>query len=297
MILIAGDALIDMLPSEDGGFVPHCGGGALNTARALGRLGVDVGLCAGVSTDMFGAQIMDAVQDAQIRPDYLIRSDAPTTLAFVQLQDGQARYAFYDENTAGRMLPALPCPAPLPRAACFGGISLITEPCASRYEALARELAEAGVCVMLDPNIRPGLVRDAAPYRARLARMIGLSRLLRMSDEDLMWLCGPGDIVEQARAFLDQGPQAVWITLGAGGAMAVTPDGVQHADAVPTPVVDTVAAGDTFNAGILAGLSDHGALAGPYTPDVIRATLDLGCRAAAVTVSRSGVNPPTRSEL
>ena len=115
MILCCGEALIDMLPRETAGgeacFAPYPGGAVFNTAIALGRLGTPAGLLSGISTDLFGAQLTRALAASQVRTDLAIRSDRPTTLAFVTLTEGQARYAFYDENTAGRMLTPTELPA------------------------------------------------------------------------------------------------------------------------------------------------------------------------------------------
>ena len=159
MILCCGEALIDMIaePTVSGsrGFVPHSGGAVFNTAVALGRLGAPAGLLTGLSSDMFGQQLADALQTSHVDASHVIRSDRPTTLAFVQLEDGHASYNFVDENSAGRMLTPEDMPKQLPAASAlyFGGISLACEPCADAYAALL-ERHGADRAVMLDPNIR-----------------------------------------------------------------------------------------------------------------------------------------------
>ena len=185
-IFCAGEALIDMLPgrTEAGAtaFVPHPGGSVFNTAVALGRLGAQVALISGVSEDLFGAMLAGGLTASGVETGCLIRSARPTTLAFVTLTDGEARYAFYDEATAGRMLtpgdiPALPPPDATGGALFLGGISLAVEPCASAYEALARR--EAGRrLIVLDPNIRPGFIADEAAFRARLGRLMALADIV-----------------------------------------------------------------------------------------------------------------------
>ncbi|MBL3570503.1 carbohydrate kinase [Rhodovulum sulfidophilum] len=307
MILCAGEALIDMLPrtSTEGepAFAPHAGGAVFNTAIALGRLGAPTGFLAGLSTDLFGTQLAEALAASGVETGLCLRSDRPTTLAFVMLVGGQARYAFYDEATAGRMLapadlPALPASV---RALFCGGISLMAEPCGSAYEALF--LREAGSRVtMLDPNIRPGFIADEAAYRARIARMIAAADILKISDEDLHWLEGPGDARDLARGLLTRGPRLVLLTRGAGGAHALTAGAECHVPAPPVQVVDTVGAGDTFNAGLLAGLAragqlDRDTLADGVPGAELKAALDLAIRAAAVTVSRAGANPPWAADL
>jgi fructokinase len=310
MILCAGEALIDMLPrtatSGEAAFAPHAGGAVFNTAIALGRLGAPAGFLSGLSSDLFGDVLRAELVASKVDAGLAVVSDRPTTLAFVRLVDGQARYAFYDENTAGRMLAPADLPA-LPgsvQALFLGGISLVPEPCASAYEALMAREAGARV-TMLDPNIRPGFIRDAAAYRARIARMIGMADLVKLSDEDLHWLVGAGDPVALARGLLgvagSPGPKVVFITEGAEGARAVTAALDVFLPARRVTVADTVGAGDTFNAGVLAALHRAGVLtkAGVAVLDraTLEAALDLGIRAAAVTVSRPGANPPWAHEV
>ncbi|RVV98591.1 carbohydrate kinase [Mesobaculum littorinae] len=319
MILCSGEALIDMLPrvSERGepAFAPYSGGAVFNTAIALGRLGAPVSFFSGLSTDLFGAQLIAALDASGVSADRAARSDRPTTLAFVQLAEGQARYAFYDEGTAGRMLrdTDLPQVGPEIAAAFFGGISLAVEPCGTAYETLMLELSTraSGPVTMIDPNVRPGFVADEPAYRARIGRMIAAADIVKISDEDLHWLEGPGDPAALARGMLGgealandaqgRGPRLVCLTRGAEGALGVTEADEVFVPARKVEVVDTVGAGDTFNAGVLAGLNRAGVLsraglAGLSRED-IEAALSLGIRAAAVTVSRAGANPPWSEEL
>ncbi|MDJ1016280.1 MAG: carbohydrate kinase, partial [Paracoccaceae bacterium] len=198
MILCAGEALIDMLPrtteAGEDAFAPYPGGAVFNTAIALGRLGAPVGFFSGLSTDLFGQMLEQSLAASGVESGLAHRSDKPTTLAFVKLTDGQASYAFYDENTAGRMLSAedLPVLDGNTGAVFFGGISLVVEPCAAAYEALCAREAALRV-IMLDPNIRPGFIHDEAAYRARIGRMIGMADIVKVSDEDLAWIMGEGD--------------------------------------------------------------------------------------------------------
>lgn len=305
MILCCGEALIDMLPRETVGgepaFAPFAGGAVFNTAIALGRLGGPVALLSGVSTDLFGEMLTAGLEASRVDTRLLLRSDRPTTLAFVTLRGGQASYAFYDENTAGRMLrPEDIPPLPLDTKALFlGGISLAVEPCALAYEALC--LRESHRLIMLDPNIRPGFIRDAAAYRARLARMIATADIVKVSDEDLLWLEGPGEIEPRARAILSRGPKMVFVTGGPQGAYGFTATDAIFAPARRVAVIDTVGAGDTFNAGVLAALSRAGALGKAQVTAADGALLDaclrLGVAAASVTVARAGANPPWQEEL
>ncbi|MEL6952199.1 MAG: carbohydrate kinase [Pseudomonadota bacterium] len=307
MILCCGEALIDMLPrqTEDGAlaFSPFPGGAVFNTAVALARLGTSTGLFTGLSSDLFGTQLEGVLRGNGVNADLAIRSDRPTTLAFVRLIEGQAEYAFYDENTAGRMLNEDELPTELPgvQALFFGGISLAVEPCAAAYQALCLREA-ARLPVMLDPNVRPGFIADEARYRARIDAMIAVADIVKLSDEDLRWLEGPGeDLAELAGRIRARGPAVVCITEGAKGVTAYHAGGRVFVPALKAEVVDTVGAGDTFNAGLMAHLSEAGALdkaALRSLPEgVLTAALTLGNQAAAITVSRAGANPPRRDEL
>jgi len=307
MLLCAGEALIDMLPRKtEGGeaaFAPYPGGSVFNTAVAAARLGVKTGFFSGLSTDLFGERLSAVLTAAGVDHRLAARSDRPTTLAFVTLSEGQARYAFYDENTAGRMLTEADLPD-LPTdvsAVFFGGISLAVEPCAEAYGALAALVAPDRL-VMLDPNIRPGFITDEARFRARMERMLAAADIVKISDEDLEWLMGEGALAERAGKLLEKGPALVLVTEGAEGVTAHGAGDPLRVPAQRVEVVDTVGAGDTFNAGFLAGLADAGAMdkasvrAG-LSPEVLEAALTLGVRAAAVTVARAGANPPRRDEL
>jgi fructokinase len=154
---------------------------------------------------------------------------------------------------------------------------------------------------MLDPNIRPSFIARPEVYRARIEAMLARADIVKVSDEDLEWLLGPGDPTDHARALIERGPSIVCVTEGAKGVTAHHAAGHLHVSAPRVDVIDTVGAGDTFNAGFLAGLHDAGALdrAALKRPDedVLEAALKLGVAAAAVTVSRAGANPPTRAEL
>jgi fructokinase len=306
MILSCGEALIDMLPrtSSEGepAFAPFPGGAVFNTAIALGRLGAPAGFLSGISTDLFGDILTESLKVSGVDSALAIRTDRPTTLAFVRLVNGQASYAFYDENTAGRMLDPSDIPG-LPEAVeamFFGGISLVGQPCGAFYENLMAENAASRV-TMIDPNIRPSFITDAKTYRARIDRMIGLADIVKLSDEDLHWLEGDGDLGDLARQCLAKGPKLVCITEGAKGATGYTREDTVFVPAHPVDVVDTVGAGDTFNAGILASLGQQNALSksavGVLSSEMISQALSLGVQSAAVTVSRAGANPPWAHEL
>ncbi|NOC45465.1 carbohydrate kinase [Ruegeria sp. HKCCD7559] len=308
MILCCGEALIDMIsePTASGaiGFVPHTGGAVLNTAVAMGRLGVPVGMLTGLSSDMFGQQLIDALKASHVDTTHVIISDRPTTLAFVQLSDGHASYSFVDENTAGRMLLPEDMPDQLPAVSALylGGISLACEPCADAYAALL-DRHGSDRAVMLDPNIRPDFIKDQTRFRTRLNRMISRADIVKVSDEDLDWII-PGAESEAAKAsvLLQAGPSVVIVTRGSDGAHGYLADGSEVSVPVkPVEVVDTIGAGDTFNAGVLTELSRAGHLTKSglrgLTVESLQAAMELGADVAAVTVSRAGAEPPWAHEL
>jgi len=308
MILCCGEALIDMIPTATkqgpDGFVPHSGGAVFNTAIALGRLGAQTGMLSGISADMFGRQLIDGLEASHVDTSRVIPSDRPTTLAFVQLTDGHATYDFYDENSAGRMLVPddMPILTDEVSALFFGGISLACEPCADAYAALLLREADQHV-IMMDPNIRPGFINGIPRYRTRLTSMIAKADIIKVSDEDLNWIL-PDVTDQQAQiaAVLDNGPSLVVLTRGGKGATGFVANGTEvSVPAQKVVAVDTVGAGDTFNAGILAKLSQLGLLGKSEVKNLDATTLETvlqyGAKVASITVSRSGANPPWAKEL
>lgn len=308
MILCCGEALIDMIPmtGTDGqtGFAPLSGGAIFNTSIALGRLEVPVHLLSGISNDLFGAQLVDGLTASNVGTDLLIRSDQPTTLAFVRLTDGQAQYTFYDENSAGATIETTQLPA-IPDTIStlyFGGISLCADPAASSYAALCLREASSKV-VMMDPNIRTSFIKDESAYRARLNQMMSVADIVKVSDEDLDWIVQTETTeAGQVKILQDLGVNLVIVTKGSEGAFAYT----RHAEVIHVPVpkvtvVDTVGAGDTFNAGFVAKLHGLGCLTkdaiATITPDQMQAAMEYAVNVAAVTVSRAGANPPTLAEM
>ncbi|MCM2390852.1 carbohydrate kinase family protein [Streptomyces albipurpureus] len=310
MIVVAGESLIDLVPQPGGEgrppggespppgggglptLLPRLGGGPYNTAVALGRLGARAIFCSRISTDRFGDALLAGVRAAGVDTSLVVRGPEPTTLAVATLgADGSAGYGFYAEGTADRLFEL---PPPLPdgvRAVAFGTCSLVLEPGASAYEALLRREAGRGLLTLLDPNVRPGLIPDPDAYRRRFAGWLPQVSVLKLSEDDARWLGG-----------VPQGPLAVVLTRGAAGLSVRTREGVEvSVPAVPVDVVDTIGAGDTVNAALLHALAARGALApealGRLGADDWRGVLDYAARAAAVTCSRTGAEPPYGREL
>lgn len=314
MILACGEALIDMLPrtttAGEAAFAPYAGGAVFNTAVAMGRLGAPAGFFSGLSTDLLGQLLAEKLIAADVDMSATVRSGRPTTVAFVKLTDGHATYAFYDENTAGRMLTAgdLPELGPDTDALFFGGISLINDPAASTYEALQVREAASRV-TMIDPNFRAAFLdaqealnlgtRDA--YMARVTRMMARADIVKLADEEIAKVFGAADQEAFAAAQLASGTKVLCVTEGSKGATAYWAGGKISVPAVKVTVVDTVGAGDTFNAGLLVALHRAGLLAKPaiaaLTEVQLRDAITLGVQAAAITVSRAGANPPWAAEM
>ena len=300
MIVVAGEALIDLVPQGAGalaGLKPALGGGPYNTAVALGRLGSPTAFCSRTSHDAFGEALLDGLREAGVDVSAVQRGAEPTTLAVATIDgNGSAAYSFYVEGTADRLFAA---PEALPagtRAVSFGTCSLVLEPGATAYESLLRTAAAQGVFTALDPNIRAGLIPDAEAYRARFTSWLPSVSLLKLSEEDALWLGG------SPREWLAAGPAAVVITHGGDGLTAFTRDGAVY----PVPgekvdVVDTIGAGDTVNAALLHGLAAQDALScealDGLGADGWTRLLRFAARAAAITCSRAGAEPPYASEL
>lgn len=306
MILCCGEALIDMLPRVstlgEHAYAPYAGGAIFNTAIALGRLGLPTAFFTGLSDDMLGDVLRDTLKASNVDDSLCAISSRPTTVAFVKLVNGSATYAFYDENTAGRMLSLadLPSLGDDCEALHFGAISLIPDPCGATYEALlARE--HKNRVISLDPNIRPGFIRDKPAHMARIMRMAAGSDIVKFSDEDLEWFGMRGNHDELAAQWLKCGPKLVIVTRGADGAAGYTTRGKVEVASEKVDVVDTIGAGDTFDAGVLAALKRAGLLTkgqvARLTQDQVRDALRFAAKVAAITVSRAGANPPYAGEV
>ncbi len=298
-----GEALIDFTGTGPLAFQGHLGGSPFNTAVACARLGQPTGFLTQLSTDLFGEALLRHLQENGVDTRFVLRTDAPTTLAFVEHAAGTNRYAFFrkgaaDAGWAPRPPPELPAETAFLH---FGSVALLQEPAASAIEATVSASAGRRV-VVLDPNVRPSLVPDLGAYRARFARWLRMTDLLKLSDEDVELLAPGESPAHAADGWLAAGPRAVVITYGASGAIlhrAATPP--LEVSAPTVAVVDTIGAGDTFTAGLSVGLlmrdvtraEQLRALSDEAWHDVLR----FAAAAAALNCTRAGANPPRLAEV
>lgn len=301
MILTCGEAVIDMLPAElaDGasGFRPVTGGAAVNCAIALSRLGQSVGFFGGMSNDTFGQFLMQEMQREGVDLSRISPVDQPSTLAFVHPAGESQGFSFFDTDSAGRSLAVTMLPDLTGvQALVFGGISLIHRPAAGAFEALM-QMAGHDRLILIDPNIRPALIgEEEAGYRERLQRMMAMADIIKLSDEDIDWLHpDPPEHMLTGRAAL------VIHSHGADGATLYARHGSQHIPTSPVEVVDSVGAGDTLVAGLLASLFEQGITTPAQLARTDMGTLNralaYGIRAATYSVTRAGATPPTRKDL
>jgi fructokinase len=302
MIVVCGEALIDLVPSTQGQQRGTPGGGPYTTARALARLGIPAQFLGHLSRDAYGEQLRDLL--AADGADLAMTSfgPEPTTLAIAEVNDdGHAFYRFVSNGTSAPNLTAKMVPAafgPDVGALHVGTLGLVFEPIATTIAALVDREHSKRV-VMVDPNIRPSVVNNTSGYRARLDRLIAQSTIVKASDADIAWLFPELDRMAAARALLARGPRLVVVTLGVEGAVGVSSDAEVRVVAPTVKVVDTIGAGDAFGAALLAWLDDHGKLSRDLRleRDELRAALEFACLVASITCTRAGADPPWRAEL
>ncbi len=313
MWLVCGEALMDVFGGEDtpGGLAleARVGGSPLNTAIALARLAQPVAFFGAVSRGFLGDRLVRAMAAEQLDLRVLQRVDAPTTLGLVGLDDrGVPSYDFYGHAAADRQLRPDHLPVlrrlPVPwRGLHVGSYATVVEPIAATLRALVDEAATSGTTlVSFDPNVRRNVVPDLAPWRAQLDWMLPRTTVLKASDEDLA-LLRPGVAADEfARQALAAGVALVVVTRGAAGAVAWSrASGPVAQAAMPVAVVDTVGAGDTFQAALLCWLAERGYLSpdavGRLEGAAVAEALSFAARAAALTCARRGADMPRRALL
>lgn len=309
MILVCGEALVDLfVGATEGGEVPAravAGGSPFNVAIGLARLGVPAGFLGGVSRDHFGQMLAGRLAAEGVDTRFLVRSERLSTISVVATGvDGQPRYAFHGEGAADRSLAPADLPQSLPseiEALTFGSYTMVAEPGGATLAAFAEREAGRRV-ISVDPNLRPGVEPDMARWRAMGERFFRCATIVKASDEDvrLAWE-GSFSLDDAARYWLDCGAALVVITRGAEGAVAFSHAGSVAVAARPAAICDTVGAGDSFHAALLAQLARSGrlrrdAIAALVLPE-IEELLRYAAAAAAITVSRRGADLPMAAEI
>jgi len=277
LIVICGEALVDVI-----GDVRRPGGSPFNTARMLGRLGVPVAFAGHLSDDADGRELARLLASDGVRLDLVSTGPEPTTLAVARVgAGGEAEYEFFVEGTAAPQLASPPSLPPDAGAICAGSLGLVLEPMATTIvELVERERGRRPI--VIDPNVRPGLMPDAG-YRARLIRMLRGCTIAKASDDDLAWLFEGLPYEAAAERLIDEGVSLVVVTLGPEGAFAAHRDLRVVVPAMKVDVVDTIGAGDAFGAGLLAWLHHRHLLATEIdlSEGELRDALTYACRMSA----------------
>lgn len=307
MYLICGEALFDLFGTDTSdisiGFDARIGGSPFNVAIGLARLGEQAAFFGGVSTDALGEKLVKKLKDEGVSDQYILRTDYLTTLSLVQKDaTGSPAYTFYGANAADRMVTDNDLPAfdEAPRFLHVGSYTALVDPVASALKTLIRRERDHTL-ISFDPNVRPTVVPDMDLWRANTEALVPLSDIIKVSDEDLS-LIAPGEAVEDvARRWLTMGAKLVVVTRGGDGASAFNAHAEVSVPGVKVEVEDTVGAGDTFQAALLAGLTALGAtdrdtLEALDPPQLIQ-LVTLCIKAASITCSRRGADLPRRSEL
>jgi len=296
-VLVLGEALCDLVIDLDGSVTSALGGAPYNTARALGRLGVPTAFASPVSTDRFGELLADSLVSAGVDISAARRTEAPTTLAAATLSArGSASYRFYIDGTS--VLDVAPVAVSYPVSAVMtGGLALALPSVTEAIEPALR----LGVPVFLDVNCRPALIDDRSSYLERVGGVAALADVVKVSDEDAHWLSGePGERgVELAVEWmLGLGARSVVVTVGGDPVRVITRSGRTEVPVPAVEIVDTIGAGDAFDAGLIAHWWMAGADAAALDDlESVLPAVRAGVAVSGVVCGRRGADPPKASEL
>ena len=309
MISIGGENLIDLV--DDGSstgapsYIAHPGGGPFNVATAAALQGAPTTYISPISTDRFGDMLGErlASTGAALGGPRVLQ---PTSLAVISLIDGIPSYGFYRDGTAERQVTSLSLDEAMPKNTNIfqlGGLALVDGEDAAVWETFASSCKDRGVLVSLDPNVRPSLIDDPVTYRSRIKRMMANTDILKLSDEDMFWLYDSEDFdAAKAQCLADSGAALTVITKGGDGADVLCRDVSLSIEAASIEVMaDTVGAGDTFMASILAWLTTQHIITrdklSSLSETELRVCLERAAKAAAINCTRHGCKPPTAAEL
>jgi fructokinase len=296
-VWVVGEVLIDLIPYTDQ-HLAIVGGGPANTAKALAKLGVKIYFIDGISTDNYGQMAKAELLSAKVLLDYAQYSNKPTCTAKVTLsKSGSASYEFVIEGTATFDFSDLWLPDPQslkPSLLHIGTLATVIEPGASVLFEWAQSVAQVAP-IVFDPNIRPAVLGDRDGYVKKAEKWVAISSAVKVSDEDLNWLFPGKEINEIVNNWIEVGVQLIVVTLGDKGITAYRKNEQISVDAVKVVVVDTVGAGDTVGAVLVEAIVDNGL--DRLTGEVLKTMLKRAVKAAAITVSRTGANPPSKDEI
>jgi fructokinase len=288
-VWVVGEALMDLIPIN-GERVPMVGGGPANTAKAVARLGYTTQFVGGISSDEFGSAIEEELVRSGVDLSLALRGDLPTALAIATIDSyGLAKYDFELDGTTSFAFHSSWLPSGEPDVIHIGSVATMLEPGASE---LLNWVEEKTVPIVFDPNVRPSIQGDKGLYRAAIERWIGVSTIVKLSEDDLNWLYGDESIVS---SWFDSGPELVIVTRAEKGLTAHGAGFTVDVPALKVDVVDTVGAGDTIGAVVVEGVLIYGANA--LRGEVLRSVLVRAAKAASITCSRAGANPPWKGEL
>jgi fructokinase len=296
-VWVAGEVLIDLIP-HGSDRKPIVGGGPANTAKALAKLGIDTQFIDGISNDKYGQLAKNELLSSGVKLDYVKYSDKPTCLAVVSLSEsGSATYEFVVKNSAtfDFDIEWLPNPqANRPSLLHIGTLATVIEPGASVLFEWAQSVAKFAP-IVFDPNIRPAVISDRKQYVAQVERWVSISSAIKVSDEDIKWLYPFLDVEQTVNNWLKKGPSLIVVTQGDKGLTGYRKGEVVSVEAVKVKVADTVGAGDTVGAILVEAIVKDGL--DSLTGLRLETVLKRAAKAAAITVSRVGANPPTFQEL
>jgi fructokinase len=292
-IWVCGEVLIDVLPTG-----PVVGGGPANTAKALARLDHDVQFIGGISTDAYGQMARKELERDGVGLGLSLESDKPTCTATVHLDKaGSATYTFVIDGTATFDFSPLWLPDPeklKPSVLHIGTLATVVEPGAATLFDWAVKCAEFAP-IIFDPNVRPSFLGDREKYCQAVEKWVGISSLVKLSDEDIAWLYPDQSLDEVAHRWLEGETSLVVVTRGAKGIIGYTHGASEEVEGVRVDVVDTVGAGDTVGAILVEGVVQH-SVAG-LVRHTLNEVLHRAAVAAGITVSRAGAQPPRMHEL
>src|SRR5271168_3904410 len=304
MILISGEALIDLIPDPAVAdrYDAVLGGSPFNVAIGLARLGVPTGFVSRLSADPNGESLAAALARAGVDLKFVARDPRPTTLAFVMRGTAQtgSRYSFYIDSTSFDGEWPFPSEWPAGARHLHVGSFAALGPRHAESVVAALTLARDHATTSLDPNIRPLVTPDRDAVRAMAERQVALASLVKASEEDLEWLY-PGRSVEETLGdWASRGPKFCIATLGGHGAIARLGSERLTVAAPSIDLVDTVGAGDSFMSALLSAMDRDGALGrqdGPPSREHLQGWLDFAAKASAITCTRKGSDPPTLAEV